>query len=88
MAVTSEAIAAAIRAAMDAAQLEVRDDSHLHRGHGGWREGGGTHFDVVIRAAAFNGLGRVARSRAVHAVLRDELEGGVHALGLDVAGTD
>lgn len=85
---TAEAMRQKLQAAFAPERLEVVDDSESHRGHGGWREGGGTHFNVVIRAAAFNGLGRVARSRAVHAVLRDELEGGVHALGLDVAGTD
>lgn len=49
---------------------------------------GGTHFNVVIRAAAFNGMTRVARSRAVHAVLDAELAGGVHALALDIGGVD
>ena len=68
-------------------QLEVIDESEQHRGHAGWREGGGTHFRVVMRAAAFDGLSRVERSRAVHRVLADELAGGVHALALDSAGT-
>lgn len=68
-------------------QLEVIDESDQHRGHGGWREGGGTHFRVVMRAASLDGLSRVARSRAVHRVLDAELAGGVHALALDLAGT-
>ena len=84
---TAETIRRKLQAAFRPDVLEVMDDSESHRGHGGWREGGGTHFNVVIRAAAFNGLGRVERSRAVHSVLREELAGGVHALALDVAGT-
>jgi BolA family transcriptional regulator, general stress-responsive regulator len=40
-----------------------------------------------MRAAAFDGMSRVERSRAVHAVLRAELAGGVHALALDLSGT-
>ena len=66
----------------------VIDESEQHRGHGGWREGGETHFKVVMRAGAFNGLRRVDRSRRVHAVLRDELATSVHALALDLSGTE
>jgi BolA protein len=80
-------IEAKLRAAFSPEALEVIDESEGHRGHGGWREGGETHFRVVMRAAALDGLGRVERSRAVHRVLADELAGGVHALALDLAGS-
>ena len=66
--------------------LEVVDESDAHKGHAGWREGGLTHFRVVMRSAHFDHLSRVERARAVHAALRDELEGGLHALALDLAG--
>ena len=65
--------------------LEVIDESEQHRGHGGWREGGGTHFRVRMRTAAFDGMSRLARSRAVHAALRGELEAGLHALALELS---
>ncbi|QDL91368.1 BolA family transcriptional regulator [Paroceanicella profunda] len=74
-------------AAFAPARLDVIDESHHHHGHSGWREGGETHFRVVIRADAFNGQSRVARQRAVNAALREELAGSVHALALDVDGT-
>ncbi len=64
--------------------LEVIDESESHRGHGGWREGGETHFRVVMRAPSLHGLNRVERSRAVHKVLADELALRVHALALDL----
>ena len=67
--------------------LEVIDESEQHRGHGGWREGGETHFRVVMRAAALEPMSRVGRSRAVHQILREELDGGVHALALELSGT-
>jgi BolA protein len=66
-------------------RLEVIDESESHRGHSGWREGGETHFRIVMRAGAFANLSRVERSRAVHAALADELAGRVHALALDLA---
>ena len=75
-------------AAFDPQAIEVVDDSESHRGHAGYREGGQTHFTVVIRADAFNGMSRVARQRAIHKVLTEELAGPVHALALKVEGTE
>ena len=66
--------------------LEVIDESESHRGHGGYKEGGETHFKVVMRASAMNGLSRVAQQRAVYAVLKDELAERVHALALQIDG--
>ena len=65
-------------------RLEIEDDSWRHAGHhheGGMdaRPGGESHFNVVIVSAAFEGLGRLQRQRAVNALLRDELAGPVHA---------
>ncbi len=74
-----------LRAAFAPTALDVIDESDQHRGHGGWREGGGTHYRVVMRAPTFAGMSRIARSRAVHAALAEELAGGVHALALDLA---
>lgn len=68
--------------------LEVVDDSESHRGHGGYREGGESHFNVRMRSARLNGLSRVAAQRAVYAALKEELAGPVHALALDVGGAD
>jgi len=68
--------------------LEVIDDSEAHRGHGGYREGGGTHFNVVIKAAAFNGLNRVGQQRLINKVLAQEFQDGLHALSLVVQTTD
>ena len=64
--------------------LVVEDDSESHRGHGGWREGGQTHFNVRIRAAQFADMSRIARHRAVHAALGADLVGRIHALALDI----
>lgn len=67
--------------------LEVIDDSEKHRGHGGWREGGDTHFTVRIRAAALDGLSRVECHRRINAMLADEFARGLHALAIDARGT-
>lgn len=63
-------------------RLEIIDDSDRHHGHAGHNGSGESHFNVVIEAAAFEGQGRVARQRMVHAALAEELAGPVHALSL------
>jgi BolA protein len=68
-------------------RLEIEDDSGRHAGHhheGGvdGRAGGESHFNVTVVSAAFEGLGRVQRQRAVNALLRHELAGPVHALSI------
>jgi len=74
-------------AAYNPVALEIIDESEAHRGHGGYREGGETHFKIIIQAAAFNGLSRVARQRAVMATVKAEMDERVHALALEVSGT-
>jgi len=74
--------------AFSPSHLEVIDESEQHRGHGGYRDGGETHFKVILKSAAMNGLNRVARQRAVYAVLKEELAERVHALALQIDGED
>lgn len=88
MAEMAERIRSKLDAAFAPMWLEVVDESERHRGHGGWREGGETHFRVVMRAASLGAMSRVERSRAVHRVLADELAERVHALALDLGGAE
>jgi BolA protein len=62
--------------------LEVLDDSHLHAGHSGAREGGETHYRVEIVSAEFTDKGRVARERIIHGLLAGEFTDGLHALSI------
>ena len=81
----TETLRARLTEAFAPDHLEVIDESEAHRSHAGWREGGGTHFRVVMRSARLDGLSRVERSRAVHRALAAELAGGVHALALELS---
>ena len=65
--------------------LEVVDESNLHAGHSGARPGGETHFRVSMVSASFKGMSRIDRQRAVHKVLKSELEERIHALSLDLS---
>jgi BolA protein len=75
----------ALEGAFSPAEIVVVDDSSSHAGHAGARPGGETHYNVAVVSPAFAGMNRVARSRAVHAVLAAEFEGGLHALSLRLA---
>ena len=72
--------------------LEIQDDSAHHAGHSGAQAGGQSHYSVLMVSAAFQGVNRVARSRAVHAALAQEFgppeQGGMHALALTLRTPD
>ena len=63
-------------------RLEIVDESHLHAGHAGAREGGQSHFRLVIVAGACAGKSPVERQRLVYGLLADEFRAGLHALTL------
>lgn len=79
-------IHATLAAAFAPSILRVQDDSAQHAGHSGAQPGGQTHYSVLLVSPAFQGMNRVARSRAVHAALETEFgpaeTGGMHALAL------
>lgn len=74
-----KAIEACLRQAFAPLTLRVKDQSHLHAGHEGARDGKG-HFDVLVVSAAFDGLSRLARHRQVYAALSGLLQSDIHAL--------
>lgn len=81
---TAEIIEKKLKIAFDPEVIELTDDSEKHRGHGGWREGGETHFHLRMVSARFAGQGRVQRQRAVNRVLAEELANTVHALAMEL----
>jgi BolA protein len=82
----ADRIRAVLTEAFSPTVLEVQDDSAHHAGHSGARAGGQTHYSVLLVTAAFRGVSRVARARAVHSALEPEFgeaeAGGMHALAL------
>lgn len=81
---TAQRMQAKLAQAFQPQALELIDESEQHRGHGGWREGGESHFRLRLCSAAFTGLARLARQRAVNRVLAEELAGPVHALAMEL----
>ena len=65
-------------------RLDIRDDSALHAGHAGARDGAG-HYAVTIRAEAFRGRTRIERHRMVYEAVADLMPREIHALSIDAA---
>lgn len=78
----AEQLRAELERALHPARLEITDDSERHRGHGGWREGGESHFRVVVVSERFHGLSRVDRQRLVHEAAAELLHDRIHALSI------
>jgi BolA protein len=68
-------------AALEPTELDLRDDSALHAGHAGAREGG--HFHVRIVSRKFAGLAPLARHRLVYAAVAGLMGRDIHALSID-----
>jgi len=75
----------AIRSRLEAAfapeVLEITDESHLHAGHPGARDGRG-HFRVRIVSKKFAGTNPLERHRMVYEALGDLMRTDIHALSL------
>jgi BolA protein len=62
--------------------LELVDESEMHRGHAGYREGGGTHWRLSIVSPRFAGKATVARHRMVYQALGELMQHPIHALAI------
>jgi len=63
-------------------EILVEDQSHLHAGHAGAREGKG-HFDVTIVSDKFAGQSRIIRHRMVYDALGSFMQSDIHALRIN-----
>jgi BolA family transcriptional regulator, general stress-responsive regulator len=72
----------ALREALPVVTLQVIDDSHLHAGHAGARDGRG-HYRVCIVSEEFAGLKPLARHQRVYNALGKLMQTDIHALGIE-----
>ena len=68
-----------LESSLEPTELSIKDQSHLHAGHAGARDGRG-HFDVTVVSDKFVGLNRIQRHRMVYDALNQLLETDIHAL--------
>lgn len=76
-----------LRAEFDPQFLEVIDESHLHVGHVGARDGRG-HFRVRIQAQALEDLDRIPAHRCIHRVMGTLMVTDIHALSIEVVSSN
>jgi len=72
--------------ALNPSQLEIIDESHLHIGHEGAKDGA-SHFRVIIQSPEFTGLSRLALHRQVLAQVNDLIPYPIHALAIQASPT-
>jgi BolA family transcriptional regulator, general stress-responsive regulator len=77
----AERIVAQLRNSLHTQAVELIDDSHLHAGHAGARDGRG-HFRVRIVSPDFEGLRTVQRHQLVYRSLGELMQTDIHALGI------
>jgi len=81
--VSVEAEIRARLAGLEPELLELVDESEKHRGHAGWRPGGGTHWRLRIVSGRFAGKTTVARHRMVYESLGALMQHPIHALAIE-----
>ena len=86
MSVSAADIERQLRATLEPTALSISDDSYLHAGHAGAREG--RHFSVRIASPRFVGLSRLARHRLVYDALHPLIPQGIHALAIQAHAPD
>ncbi len=80
----SSSIERKIREALDPVSVEINNESHLHAGHQESFDGSGeTHLRIKVVSSAFEGMSRVARHRAINALVQEEIDEGLHAIAME-----
>ncbi len=71
-----------LQQALPVEHLDIEDESHLHVGHAGAKDGGG-HFRVLVVSDAFAGLPPLKRHRLVYDAMGDAMRRDtIHALSI------
>jgi BolA protein len=77
----AQRIVSELQRALQTDQVELIDDSHLHAGHAGARDGRG-HFRVRVVSADFAGLRTLQRHQLVYRCLGEMMQTDIHALSI------
>ena len=78
-----ELIRERISQALQPSHLEIIDESHLHAGHEGARDGRG-HFRVRVASSRFSGLRPLQQHRLIYEAVGDLMETDIHALAIEI----
>ncbi len=79
----SETIHQKLADALDPESLEVINESDHHAGHAGSPGTGESHFRIKIVSPSFAGKSRLAMHQEINEILKEELNGKIHALAIE-----
>ncbi len=82
-----ERIRARLEDGLHPEDIDVIDDSHLHAGHAGARDGRG-HFRVYIVSKQFGTMRPLQRHQLVYQTLGDLMQTDIHALSISAQTPD
>lgn len=68
--------------ALEPVTLTIENQSHLHKGHRGSPGTGESHFKITIVSKFFEEVSNVQRHQKIYAILKEELNGPIHALSI------
>ena len=74
-------------AVLEPSQVDIVDESHLHAGHAGARDGGG-HFRLTIVSPCFAGRRTMERHRLVYDAVGNLMKHAIHALSITAKAPD
>ncbi len=88
----AQSITAKLTQALAPVRLDVVDESHRHTKHAAapehTKQGGESHFRVIVISHRFGGMSRLQRHRQINELLAAELQGPVHALAIHAFAPD
>lgn len=70
-----------ITSALSPTQLNIIDDSNLHAGHQGAKDGGG-HFNIQVVSAQFQNKSAIERHRMIYMALGNAIGTDIHAISI------
>jgi BolA protein len=76
-----------LKKAFEPENLGVEDESHMHAGHEGAKDGRG-HYRVLIISTIFDGKPMIERHRMIYRALEDMMRLDIHALAIDAWSPD
>lgn len=74
-----EEIKRRIQATLDVQEINVKDESHLHVGHAGAKDGRG-HFSIEVVSPDFAGMSKIQRHKKIYEAMGELMASDIHAL--------
>ncbi len=72
-----------LKSQLNVNELEITDESIMHKGHQNFKEGHITHIKIKIKSPDFIGKTKVSMHRLIYNSLAEEIKMGLHAISIE-----